>query len=185
MNLNKITKRRAVYEAILSPVLQTTWRQAVAEAPVNANYNNMNLLDFASAREQFVLKGSDCTRTLAEDIRYWLLYDLKKPRNMTVHDFQGRVNEICEYFPHMPRPRDTIPVTPRIATPNDNDKIAILHNACPRSWKDEHARTNQLDLDLQHLLSYYSTLKNIEQEDDQDDGERMRRRKKLEKRKKE
>ena len=139
MNLDTIVKRKAVYEATLSPSLQTTWRQACTMAPVNANFNNMNLVQFTNAREQFVIQASDCTRSLAEDTRHWLLYDLKKPRNMSVHDFQKRVNEICEYFPYMPRPRDTIPVTPRIHTPNDNDKISILHSACPRSWRDEHA----------------------------------------------
>ena len=54
----------------------------------------MNLLQFTGAREQFVLKASDCTRSLAEDTRHWLLYDLNKPRNTSVHDFQKRVNEI-------------------------------------------------------------------------------------------
>ena len=95
---------------------------------------------------------------------------------MSVHDFQTRVNEICEYFPYMPRPRDTIPVTPRIQTPDDNNKISILHSACPRSLRDEQARTNQLDLDLQHLLSYYSTLKSIERGSDEDKKGRPRNR---------
>ena len=141
MNLDTVIKRKAVYEVTLLPLLQTTWRQACTQAPVNANFNNMNLLNFNNAREQFVIKDSDCTRSLAEDTRHWLLYDLQKPRTMTVHDFQKRINEICEYFPFMPRPRDTIPVTPRLPIPDENDKIMILHNACPRSWNDEQNRT--------------------------------------------
>ena len=72
---------------------------------------------------------------------------------MAVQDFQKRINEICEYFPIMPRPRDTMPVTPRFATPDDNDKIAILHNACPELWRNEQARTNQMELDLEQLRS--------------------------------
>ena len=61
MNLNNITDRKAVYEATLSPSLLTTWRQACTQAPVNANYQPMNLLQFASAREEFVLKASSCS----------------------------------------------------------------------------------------------------------------------------
>ena len=167
MNLDTIIKRKAVYEATLSPSLQTAWRQACTLPPVNANFNAMNLIQFANAREQFVIRASDCTRTLAEDTRFWLLYDLKKPRSMNVHDFQKRINQICEYFLHMPRPRDTMPVTPRLPSPDESDKIAILHNSCPRSWRDEQARTNQLDLDLQQLLTYYATLKSIEKNDDE------------------
>ena len=56
---------------------------------------------------------------------------------MSVHDFQKRVNEICEYFPYMSRPRETMPVTPRITIPDENDKIVILHNACPKLWQYE------------------------------------------------
>ena len=168
LNLDTIIKRKKVYEATLSPSLQTEWRQAVTQAPANANYNNMNLLDFANARERFIIRASNCDRSLAEDTRHWLLYDLKKPRDMAVHDFQKRINEICEYFPIMPRPRDTMPVTPRFATPDDNDKIAILHNACPESWRNEQARTNQMELDLEQLLTYYSTLKSIEKGNEND-----------------
>ena len=87
MNLNTIVERKAVYEATLSPSLQTAWRQACTEPLVNANFNAMNLVQFFNAREQFVIKGSDCTRSLAEDTRHWLLYDLQKLRTMTVHDF--------------------------------------------------------------------------------------------------
>ena len=81
---------------------------------------------------------------------------------MAVHDFQKRVNKICEYFPHMPRPKETIPVTPHLNTPDENDKITISHNACPRSWRNKQTRTNQLYLNLQQLLTYYATLKIIE-----------------------
>ena len=165
MTPDNIQKRKAVYKATLSPSLQTSWRQACTEAHINANFNSMNLLQFGFAIEQLVLKASDCTRSLAEDSRHWLLYNLNKPRNMSVHDFQKRINEICEYFPHMPRPRDTTPVTPRLNTPDENDRITILHNACPKSWRDEQARTNQLDLNLQQLITYYSTLKSIEKVD--------------------
>ena len=168
MSLTTIVKRKAVYEATLAPALQTAWRQACVEPPVNADYNNMTLNEFRDARERFVLRCSDVTRSLAEDTRHWLLYELKKPRNLSVHDFQKRVNEISEYFPFMPRPRETFPVTPRIPTPDENDKIMVLHNACPKSWRDEQARTNQLDLDLQELLTYYSTLKSIEKGSDED-----------------
>ena len=70
MNLNTIVKRKAVYEATLSPNLHSAWRQACSDAPVNADSNNINLQEFRDAREQFVLKSSDCTRTLAEDTRY-------------------------------------------------------------------------------------------------------------------
>jgi hypothetical protein len=87
MNLNTIVERKAVYEATLSPSLQTAWRQACIEPSVNANFNAMNLVQFSNTREQFVIKGSDCTRSLAEDTRHWLLYDLQKLRTMTVHDF--------------------------------------------------------------------------------------------------
>ena len=97
---------------------------------------------------------------------------------MSVHDFQTRVNEICEYFPFMPRPRETIPVTRRLPPPHENDKIAILYNACPRSWRDEQARINQLDLSLQQLLTYYSTLKSIERSND--DGRPTKERRKRE-----
>ena len=176
MNLNNIAKRKAVYETTLSPSLQTSWRQACTEPPVNANFNQINLLQFGLAREQFVLIVSDCTRTLSKDTRHWLLYDLKKPRSMSVHNFQKRINEICEYFPHMPRPRDNMPVTPRLQTPDENDKISILHSSCPRSWKDEQARTNQLDLNLQQLITYYSTLKSIERGSD-DDKQNMKKKK--------
>ena len=141
----------------------------------------ISIINFNNSREQFVIKGSDCTRSLAEDTRHWLLYDLQKPRTMTVHDFQKRINEICEYFPFMPRPRDTIPVTPRLPIPDENDKIMILHNACPRSWRDEQARTNQLNMGLQELLSYYFTHKSIER--DEEDDKRSRRRKKEKKKK--
>ena len=174
MNLDNIQKRKAVYEATLSPSLMTSWRQACTQAPVNANFNRMNLVQFSEAREQFVLKVSDCTRSLAEDTRHWMLYDLKKPRNMSVHDFQKRVNEICEYFPYMPRPRETIPVTTCINPPDENDKIVILHNACPKSWCDEQARTNQPNLDLQQLITYYSTLKSIEKNKDGEKEEKQR-----------
>ena len=84
---------------------------------------------------------------------------------MSAHDFMKRGNEICEYFPFMPRPRDAHPVAPRLHAPDDEDKIAILHNSCPRSWRDEQSQTNQLDLDLQELVRYYSTLKSIERDD--------------------
>ena len=82
----------------------------------------------------------------------------------------------------MPCPRETFPVTPRISTPDENDKIMILHNACPKSWRDEQARTNQLDLDLQELLTYYSTLKSIEKGSDED-REKLNSRKKNKKNK--
>ena len=65
---------------------------------------------------------------------------------------------------------------------DDKDKIAILHNACPRSWCDEQSRTNQLDLDLQELIRYYSTLKSIER-DDRDSKGKGRNKKKEKKRK--
>ena len=162
MNLDNIAARKAVYEATLFPSLQTAWRQACTQAPINANFMAINLIQFTSAREQFVLKASTCPRSLAEDTRHWMLYDLSKPRNMSVQYFQKRINEICKYFPHMPRPKDIIPVTPRLPAPDENDKIAILHNACPKFWHDEQARTNQLDLNLKEVLSYYSILKSIE-----------------------
>ena len=95
-NQMSIVKRKAVYEATLSPSIKTSWCQACTEPPVNANFNAINLLRFACAREQFVLKTSNCTRSLAEDTRHWLLYDLHKPRNMSVHDFQKRINEVSE-----------------------------------------------------------------------------------------
>ena len=131
---------------------------------MNANFNAVDLLQFANVREQFVLKASNFTRSLAEDTRHWLLYDLHKPREMFVHDFQKWVNEISKYFPYMPRPRDTMLVTLRILTPDENDKIIILHNTCPKSLQDEQAHTNQLDLNFQQLITYYSTLKIIERE---------------------
>ena len=80
MRLDVIAKRKAVYEATLAPHLHTSWRKACVEAPVNANYDNLNIIQFNDACEQFVLKCSDTTRTLTEDTRHWLLYDLKKRR---------------------------------------------------------------------------------------------------------
>ena len=55
----------------------------------------------------------------------------KKTKSISVHDFHTRVNEICEYFPLMLRPRETNPVTRRL--PPSDDEITILHNACPKS----------------------------------------------------
>ena len=51
MNLNNIAKRKAIYVATHFPSLQPTWHQACINAPVNANYNNMNLLQFVNVRE--------------------------------------------------------------------------------------------------------------------------------------
>ncbi len=79
MNLNNIVQRKAVSEVTLLPSLHTSWCQACTEPPMNANINVMNLLQFSGARKQFVLKASDCTRSLAEDTRYWLIYDPGKP----------------------------------------------------------------------------------------------------------
>ena len=92
MGLNNIEKRRAVYEATLGDNLRSAWIQAVTEPPLSFAYNALNLLEFRDAREQFVLNNT--TRSLAMDTRHWLLYDLKKPRDMSVHDFVTRVNEI-------------------------------------------------------------------------------------------
>ena len=51
MNLHNIVRRKGVYEATLSPSLQTSWRQVCIKSPINANFNAMNLLQFASARK--------------------------------------------------------------------------------------------------------------------------------------
>ena len=109
MNIHDKVRRKAVYKATLSPSLQTTWRQACMEPPVNANFSAMNLLQFTDARDQFVLKASDCICSLAADTRHWPLYDLHKRQNMS---FQKQINKISEYFPRMPRPKDTMLVTP-------------------------------------------------------------------------
>ena len=69
MNFNNIVSRKAVYEATLLPSLQTSWRQVYIEPPVNTNLNAMDVLQFTNAKEQFVLKASDFTRSLAEDTR--------------------------------------------------------------------------------------------------------------------
>ena len=152
MNLVFIVKRRAVYESTFALALHSTWKQAYVDPPVNEDFDAINFIEF-------VVTCSDVTCSLNEDTRHWFLYDLRKLRDMSVHVFEKRVNEIIEYFPFMPRPRNTTSVTPRILALDKNDKIMILNNACPKSWRDEEARTNQLDLDLQELLTYYATLK--------------------------
>ena len=76
LNLDNIAKRKKVYEATLSPSLETAWRQAVTQAPFNADYYHMNLNDFANTSERFIIRASNCARSLAEDTVHWLLYGL-------------------------------------------------------------------------------------------------------------
>ena len=51
MGLDTIVERKAVFEATIAPSLQTTWQQECTEAPVNENFDAMNLLELRDARE--------------------------------------------------------------------------------------------------------------------------------------
>ena len=89
--------RRITDQVVREFLLDMRQEDNSANEPANAAFvhvklKDMNLIQFSEAREQFVLKGSDCTRSLAEDTRHWMLNDLKKTRNMSVHDFQKRGN---------------------------------------------------------------------------------------------
>jgi len=126
LTLNDAAPRKAVYEATLGPELLIKWEDACVQAPVNcAAFATLTLAEFNAGREQFVLKFMD--RSIATNTKSWLNNQLKKPKSMTITDFTSRVSKICSYFPHMPRPRDTTPATTRIAAPDEEDQITILH----------------------------------------------------------
>jgi hypothetical protein len=87
---------------------------------------------------------------------------VKKPQNPTVHDFMQRLshlNDLIEYTP-VPNPINDLGVQTSKFT--DDELARIFWNACPSGWKKAQVHANLRLLSLAAQTRSYTSLVNIE-----------------------
>ena len=115
--------------------------------------------DFENAKELFLL--SKVERDCALSTKEWL-FQIRKPRTMTVKKFVQRIKQINNLFPFMPLPEEDSDEEDRIQAFTEAEIRNILKKACPRSWRETQEKSNIRFDSISAQVQYYEKLSKID-----------------------
>jgi hypothetical protein len=98
------------------------------------------------------------------------LRNTKKPRNIPIKQFASRVLEVNSFLPYFPPEGEQV-----IQPLNQAELYRTICNAAPSAWRNKLLTSNQRDLSLMQLVTYFSNLESIEEHQERKHKRRAQR----------